>query len=128
MLVSFRKHKDTWLITNCICIGISLGLYFINQIILKNSFQVGLLGRFLKNHLNDLLVPFVVIPYAQVILSFLKIKITKCLYLLIFINACGIIWEFIIPLINHNAVSDPHDFICYNIGCLLYWVIVIRSE
>lgn len=37
--------------------------------------------------------------------------------------AAGAFWEYVTPLINHNAVSDPYDLLCYFAGIHIFYLI-----
>ena len=101
---------------------IALVLYAVNRLFLKNAVS-GTAGIFFSCYFNDLLCPLVLIPMVRLILESRGCRIFRYSHLMLFILACGVIWECFIPLIKEGSVCDPLDFLCYFAGANIYFLI-----
>ncbi len=36
----------------------------------------------------------------------------------------GFVWEYVIPLIDYNSITDIADMVCYFIGTITYYFII----
>ena len=97
-------------------------LYFVNNFILK-SITKGIANYFFTGYFNDLICPLGFVAYTNILLFFINKKIDKFYHILFFCFLCGIVWEFIAPLLKETSVTDPYDLLCYCIGGTLYWII-----
>lgn len=107
---------------NLVLILITVGLYFLNNMVLK-KYSSGFFEYFFKCHFNDLICPLVFLAYCDILLSTKNKNINKLWQCMIFIFVVGLIWEFFAPLIKAGAVTDYIDIICYQIGATLYWLV-----
>ena len=110
-----------------LCMMIALALYAVNRLFLKNVIS-GTAGIFFSCYFNDLLCPLVLIPMVQLILESRGCRIIRYSHLMIFILACGVIWECFIPLIKEGSVCDPLDFLCYFAGASIYFLLMKGAD
>ncbi|MCL2115929.1 MAG: DUF2809 domain-containing protein [Methanobrevibacter sp.] len=104
------------------------GLKKINFIILISSIILGLINKFILNHIefissygNDLLAMSVLLSfYSLLFQKHIKLKHGLILWII-----GSILGEFIRPLINpNNAVFDWWDIVAYLVGMIVYYGII----
>ena len=97
-------------------------LYLSNNFVLK-EISAGVVNYFFVCYFNDLICPFGFVSYTNMMLFFINKKIEKFHHVLIFCFLCGLVWEFIAPLLKESSVTDPCDLFCYCAGGAVYWII-----
>ncbi len=112
-----RKNKK-----DVLCCGFSLLVYCINNVILKKQ-CAGLLGYFFRCYLNDLLAPIFVLALTGIILGQIGYELKKFWLIMLIGLSAAFVWEFIIPLIKSDSVTDPYDLLCYAGGTMGYYLI-----
>lgn len=103
------------------------GLYCLNRFWLKEIISLPIIGYILKCHFNDFLAGLAILAYINLLLYFSKFrkKIVFSFPIGIFISlACGLLWEYILPLIFPHGTSDPLDVFSYVFGGISYIVIL----
>ena len=99
--------------------------YFLNNFVFK-EISTGVMHYFLACYFNDLICPIGFLAYMNIMLSLINKKLEKIYQILIFCFVCGVVWEFIAPLLKESSVTDFYDLLCYCIGGVLYWTINIK--
>lgn len=105
-----------------IFMAVVIALYFFNKLVLIN-YTTGVANYFFRCYFNDLICPVFFLSYCKVLFSVLKLKFENFFLFLGIGMAAGFFWELVTPLINHNAVSDPYDLLCYFAGIHVYYLI-----
>lgn len=81
-------------------------------------------GRFLSCYFNDILAGTVLIAIANILLLLLTglgpLPFWAACCLLLF---CGVVWECLAPGLKPSAVFDPWDFLAYQCGGCLYFLL-----
>lgn len=111
---------------NKLIIFVCLSLYFLNQLI-KNSISIPFLLVIVKYYWNDVICGCLIIAITNFILNHYlgrEYKIEKLMGILLFDFACGLFWEFIIPIIREDSSSDSVDILAYLLGGIVYWLCV----
>ena len=101
--------------------------YLLNNFVFKNI-STGVVHYFLVCYFNDLICPIGFLAYVNIMLSFINKKLEKFYQILIFCFICGVVWEFLAPLLKKSSVTDPYDLLCYCIGGKLYWIINLKRK
>ena len=83
----------------------------------------GWIRYFCKCYLNDLICPFFVFGFSQILLIWAGYEIRKFKYYISISVLMGIIWEYFAPIINPKSVTDVHDIFCYMLGTFFYYVL-----
>lgn len=115
-----RIDKNDGIIIFCFLI------YVANQLT-KNKISLPLISFFAKNYFNDVVCGCLVVAFSNHILKYYKngkYRIRNLFFILLFVLACGIFWEYIIPFIRKNSTSDYVDMLAYLVGGIIYWVFV----
>ena len=108
--------------------AMTASFYLLNNFILK-KISTGIFYYFFVCYFNDLICPLGFFAYVNIMLSFINKKLEKFYQILISCFVCGLIWEFVAPLLKKSSVTDFYDLLCYCIGGILYWVtIVIKNS
>lgn len=108
--------------TNFIILISGMILYILNTHT-KHLHTIPFLYWFMNCYFNDFVGGVTFITYTNIVLSYKKIaplSLPKILLLLLF---CGFCWEVITPLFKKNSVLDIWDFVAYEAGGILYWMI-----
>ena len=103
-------------------VAITAILYLLNISVFKKA-HTGIFHYFFVCYFNDLICPMGFLAYVNIMLSFVNKKLDGLISILIFCFACGLIWEFVAPLLKENSVTDFCDLLCYCAGGVLYYVI-----
>jgi hypothetical protein len=112
-----------YLITNILLLSFCTFVYSVNIWFKQQPLSEGF--PFIRNHLNDTMAMVVVLSCTSITLNISKINNISSLKLIIHMCAfCGILWEFVAPLIKPNSVTDYWDILCYYIGGLIYYLII----
>ena len=98
------------------------GLYLLNNFIFK-KISTGLTHYFLVCYFNDFICPLAFLAYVNIMLAFVNKELQKMYQILFFCFVCGLVWEFIAPLLKENSVTDFYDLLCYCAGGILYYAI-----
>ena len=97
-----------------------VAIYILNKKVLINTYK-GEESVFLKDYLNDLMAPVFVLLISSIVLRLAGYELNKFWMVMLIGLFAAIVWEFLIPLINQNSVTDPKDLICYMIPALVYY-------
>lgn len=112
----FKNKFDIFLVS------ITAFLYLLNNFIVKR-FSTGIFYYFSVCYFNDLICPIGFLAYVNLMLSFINKNMEKLYQILAFCFLCGLVWEFIAPIIKDSSVTDFFDLLCYCAGGVLYWII-----
>lgn len=112
-----KELKEEYLL-----IPIVASLYLFNNFFLKKV-TYGLLKVFFVGYFNDLICPLFFVSYVNIMLNFVNKRIVKLFSILLLCFSCGLVWEFVAPLVKENSVTDIWDLVCYCVGGVLYWII-----
>ena len=85
----------------------------------------------LKCHFNDFLAGIVIISYLNLIFSisrFSHIRIDNYIASVSICFICGILWEYILPLIFPHGTSDVWDIVSYILGGVMYIKLLDRKK
>lgn len=101
-------------------------IYLINKLFLIS--HVSDWGRyFCRCHLNDLVCPLFFLGVSQIMLIWAEHEIHSYKFCVLLGMAGGFVWEYVAPLINSQAVSDPIDLLCYFFGTNFYYFWLRRN-
>ena len=98
---------------------VSLMLYGINRLFLKEIIINPSFSYLLRCHVNDFLGGVCFIAYTDLVLAYSKYSIwiiNSYTVAIVIMLTCGILWEYVFPLIYPRGVSDPLDIIAYVSG------------
>ena len=102
---------------------VALVVYSVNRFIAKPHVGDTMIGYIIKCYLNDYLGGVCFLAYTNVILEHSKyhqMRIAKLRYAIVIMVACGILWEYALPLIYPRGTSDLVDVIAYTLGGSTY--------
>ena len=100
--------------------------YLLNKLIIKKWDIKGIIGYILSCHFNDVCGGLTILAYINIALSYSKwsnIHITKLFTSILIAFLCGILWEYIFPLIYPRGTTDPLDLVAYCFGGFVFSVI-----
>ena len=106
---------------NLWCILVALIIYVVNKSWLIGHLS-GWADAFCQCYLNDLVCPLFFLGFSQIMLIWAGHEIESYRYCVLLGGVAGTVWEYLAPLINSMAVSDPIDLICYFIGINIYYI------
>lgn len=112
---------------NIIIIFISVFLYLLNRLILKDITE-GLIHWFLVCYWNDITGAIAVSAYVDSIIFHYSRKEIRIWGLIVILLACGMFWEFITPLFRKNSVCDFWDIVAYMTGGVIYYLSIKLRE
>jgi hypothetical protein len=98
-------------------LAVTTGVYLLHLILLRHAFPGNML---LTGYLNDFMAMPAVLAAGWFLLPGVRAKPVALLPLLVFTAFCGLVWEFVSPLIKSSATTDPFDFLAYFAGTLAY--------
>ena len=104
---------------DAIILIVSLILYGINRLYLKEIVRNPFISYLLKCHANDFLGGVCFVAYMNLALAYSKYSgwiIDTYAIAIVIMLTCGILWEYVFPLIYPRGVSDPLDIIAYISG------------
>lgn len=101
-------------IINCIL------LYYLNNTILKRTTK-GLFNIFFTCYFNDILAGFIIIAFANLLLSYKGKSIKQLLYIEVICWIAGFFWEYYPRYANIPATFDLIDIVAYSVGGLVFW-------
>ena len=108
------------------CLALSLSMYGINRFIVKDIVQIPFLRYILRCHFNDYLAGICIISYVNIIFSYSKYSNIRIIHIVpaIVVGAtCGILWEYVFPIIYPRGTSDFFDVVAYMMGAGSYSII-----
>lgn len=108
---------------NLVLILVVLGLYFLNNLVLKVHTR-GRLQYFMICHFNDLICPLFFFGYCNLLLITADKEIKKLHWIMLAGLCSGLVWEFFAPVLKPSTVTDWMDIVCYLLGTFLYWCIL----
>ncbi len=103
-------------------VGLVALLYGCNRFLWSHH-AAGVLGWFLRCYCNDVLAGLVLVAIANILLALggwrrLPFWAGACLLLF-----CGVVWECLAPAMKPSAVFDPWDFLAYQCGGGIYFLL-----
>ena len=103
--------------------GISV-LYGANALFLRRS---GI--PFFTCYFNDICAGVWFMAYTNLLLRFVKIRVSHLKDVIAYMLFWGLVWEYGAPMIYSRSTSDFMDLVCYEIGAVLYWsmMVFVRS-
>lgn len=106
-------------------IAVGLALYALNRFYLKNIVRTPVVSYLLNCHFNDFCGGICIIAYMNIVLSFdqhcpFRFKRYRDIFLACFI--CGLLWEYLFPLVFPRGTADPWDIVAYCLGGSIYTV------
>ncbi len=102
-------------------------LYLANNLCFK-KITTGNFHTFMNGYFNDLICPFFLLSYANILLLCVGNELRKLHWILLFMFVAGCIWEFAAPLFKPTAVTDIWDLVCYICGGFLYWIVLTLCD
>ena len=108
---------------NVIILLVVTCLYCLNRFWLKKVILLPTIGYILRCHFNDFLAGTAIIAYINLMLSLSKYrgKELNTLPMGIVVSfACGMLWEYLLPVIVPHGVSDFLDVVAYMLGGTVY--------
>ena len=93
--------------------------YLLNNLVFKKT-TTGILRLFFICYFNDLICPLLFVAYVNLLLNPLKKRLSKIWQIIVLCFLCGLVWEFVAPLLKKGSVTDIFDLFCYCIGGILY--------
>ncbi len=132
LCVKKYKRKIIWQILSMqrrdvIGLAISVFVYCVNKIFLRNI-EIYSIKYFCQCYLNDLVCPLFFLGFCRIILKWAGYNISSYKEFLLLGMSSGMFWEYIAPMINKKAVSDPLDLFCYFVGINIYFFIIYRGN
>lgn len=107
---------------NHVCMVIAIVIYIINKTLLS-KYTSSWIGYVCKCYLNDMVCPLFFLGLSQLLLTWAGCELKSYGKLLLLGMSSGLVWEYISPIINPKAVTDPIDLICYFIGINIYYLL-----
>lgn len=116
---------------NCLLIAISFMIYAINIWFKKQ--EISYRHLFIRNHLNDLIAPVVVLAFAGILLNYINKQSIGDFSLILLICAfCSFIWEYCALVLHPASTFDYIDIVCIFCGGIIYWsiynILIKRKE
>lgn len=94
-------------------------IYLINNYFLK-SYTSGILNYFCICYLNDLICPLLLLSYSNILLLAVHKEINTFTEAVFICFLCGLVWEFLTPVLKSNSTTDLFDIFCYCLGGMMY--------
>ena len=98
-------------------------LYCLNRFLLKRIIQAPVISYVLKCHFNDFIAGIAILAYINFILSISRYhsrKISTFPEGISITFICGLLWEYLIPIIIPHGTSDFLDVLSYMTGGATY--------
>lgn len=103
---------------------LGLCVYAFNRFLFKQLVRdIPVIGYFFKNYFNDLLGGFCFVAFLDFVLKNETEggrAITKVYQAGLTGFFCGILWEYIFPLIYPKGTTDPADIVMYTAGSCIF--------
>lgn len=112
---------------NGILICVVLVLYSANNWVFKKVTD-GWVQYFFQCYFNDCICPLFFLSYSNILLLTTGRKWVSLKSILIVCIGCGLIWEFIGPILKEASTTDVWDIVCYVGGGLLYYGLTKHSR
>lgn len=78
---------------------------------------------FMSCYFNDIVGSVAFLAYCNFLLATQKRRLARLFHIVLLMFVCGLVWEFIAPLIREDTVTDLFDFGAYILGGCIYWYI-----
>ena len=101
-------------------------LYCLNRFWLKKVISLPVIGYILRCHFNDFLAGIAILAYINLMLSLSKYHrmiITTFPKGIVISLTCGLLWEYVFPLVFPHGTSDYLDVISYVLGGIVYIIL-----
>lgn len=102
-------------------------LYIVNKVIFIPN-TTGIVAVFFQGYFNDLICPLFYLSYCQVWFIWIGHELETLGSIIVCGMLGGLIWEFVAPVINPKSVCDFYDLLCYFVGTLIYYFVVVECE
>ena len=114
--------KNICILTAC------CGLYWLSRLVLRRVTSGGL-QWFLVCYFNDILAGLVLLSITSLLLIAAKRPpLRRWWPMALILLGAGVVWECLAPLWKAGAVFDWWDFVAYQVGGLLYWLIARQKR
>ena len=118
--------KEKYCRFNCVALTVSVLLYFLNQIIIKNIFRHAL---FFHCYFNDVVAPVGVLSFLNFSQSIKgRGRIESWRQLVGFGIACSVCWEWVATYIKPSSTFDMWDIVAYFSGIFIYQVALLHKK
>lgn len=114
--------KKNYRLENYLIFILSILLFNFNELIFSNLYNPKL-HYFFNSYFNDLLAPFLLFSYINLLLSIIDKELYSFKYLFLIIILCSFLWEYLVLFLKPTAISDPLDILFYFSGTFIYWII-----
>lgn len=97
--------------------------YCLNRFCLKNIVDIPAISYILKCHFNDFLAGIGIIAYLNLLFAVSKyrqFKVSSYTMAISLCFVCGMLWEYVFPLLFSHGTSDILDVLSYMIGGMAY--------
>lgn len=97
--------------------------YSLNRFYLKTIVDVPIISYILKCHFNDFLAGIGIIAYLNLLFAVSKyrqLKVSSYAMAMSLCFLCGMLWEYVFPLVFPHGTSDILDVLSYMIGGTAY--------
>lgn len=97
--------------------------YSLNRFCLKTIVDVPIISYILKCHFNDFLAGIGIIAYLNLLFAVSKyrqLKVSSYAMAASLCFLCGMLWEYVFPLLFPHGTSDIWDVLSYMIGGIAY--------
>ena len=103
--------------------------YCVNRFWLKNALGVPVVSYLLKCHFNDWLAGICVMTYLNLVMSLGGYRLRLRTYpgAAAVCLACGLLWEYALPMVFPHGTSDVWDVAAYVLGGLTYVLLSRRG-
>ncbi len=126
--VFLRSLDKKWVIRELLVIFPSMVIYLINRLT-KNLNEIPFLGYVCKCHLNDFIGGVVFCAYFNMLLHICGYRhLHRMSHILLLTFLCGMVWEFVFPIILPYSISDPLDVVSYVLGGTLYYLLTRKND
>ena len=100
----------------------TVSLYLLNKAAMSH-YTNDVLHWFMSYYFNDIVGSVAFLAYCNFLLATQKRRLTHLFHIVLLMFVCGLVWEFIAPLIREDTVTDLFDFGAYILGGCIYWCI-----
>ncbi|MCH4181160.1 MAG: hypothetical protein PHR15_01360 [Atopobiaceae bacterium] len=107
-----------------------MGAYLANNVVLKAALAGTAAGWLMSGHANDYLAGVAFLAYTNLLFDAVRPshRIVRPLTCGAYILGCGLVWEYVVPLLIAHSISDPWDLLAYLLGGMTYWLIERKAQ
>ena len=124
------RTVGTFALMDAALLGICAAVFYLNVLLLIPMIADGSvappISYLLVCHGNDFIGGIAFMAYTNLLISFIKpeVRFKRLSAVIIFIFLCGIFWECAAPLFVEGSTGDMMDILAYDLGAILYWLIL----